>query len=98
MFQGLSKKEAIEAASHIIVDVISSNSELRALVKSKLERFGKLRSKLKKGAEDSREKYRDYYDFEAPIQRLKSHQFLALERGSSEKFCRCKSIRMTLPE
>ena len=47
-FRGLSKKDAMEAASHIVIDDITSNSELRSLVKLKLERFGKLRSKLKK--------------------------------------------------
>ena len=85
LYKGLSKKEAFEGASHIVIEILASDSELRSIVKTKLERFGKIRSKLKKDAEDSREKYRDYYDFEGSIQRLKSYQFLALERGSSEK-------------
>ena len=38
----------MEAASHIVIDDIAGNSELRSLVKFKLERYGKLRSKLKK--------------------------------------------------
>lgn len=85
LYAKLAPQKAMEGAENIVMEIFASDPELRNLTRTKLQRFGKIRSKFKKDAQDNREKFRDYYDFEAPVGKLKSYQFLALHRGSSEK-------------
>ncbi|HZD10574.1 MAG TPA: helix-hairpin-helix domain-containing protein, partial [Candidatus Binatia bacterium] len=51
-------------------------------------RWGVLHSELASNAEDPRGVYKLYYDFESPVERLRPHQILAINRGEAEKVLR----------
>ncbi|MFN8614013.1 MAG: Tex family protein [Vulcanimicrobiota bacterium] len=81
---GQVSQEDIAGAQDILAEEMSENPEIRAAVREKALRFGKLRSKRAKG-EDEKQVYTHYYQFEQAISGLKAHQILALDRGEKEK-------------
>lgn len=76
--------EELAGAQDILAEEMAENPEIRAAVREKALRFGKLKSKRAKG-EDEKQVYAHYYSFEQPVNGLKAHQILALDRGEKEK-------------
>jgi len=48
-------------------------------------REGNMKTSLKKGAEDERQTYAMYYEYEEKVKHIKPHRILAINRGESEK-------------
>ena len=78
-------EDALTGAGDIIAEQISDSAELRGQLKQLLHSAGKLCSEAVT-EEDS--VYRLYYDFSQNIDRMQSHQILALNRGEREKVLR----------
>ena len=78
-------EEALASARDIVAEWAAEQPEVRQVVRDKANRFGSLVVSLKKGAEDSKEVYRSYYDYRGGVSRLAPHQILAIDRGEREK-------------
>lgn len=82
---GLSEEEAVNRAKDIIAEWISERSFVRNKVRYEYQRNALLESKVKKGKEESGEKFKDYFKFSSLAKRLPSHRVLAILRGEDEK-------------
>lgn len=84
--------QALEGARHIIAEWINERTSIRNLLRHQLERFAILTTKVISSQRDNEkaQKYRDYFDWNEPLNRCPSHRFLAILRAESEKFIRVK--------
>lgn len=79
-------------ASDIVAETISDHAEVRRTLREKALSWGSLESEKIESAEDPRQVYEQYYDFEVRLERLRPHQVLAINRGESEKVLRVHVI------
>ena len=77
-------EDALAGASDIIAENISDDADIRKSLRLLANAKGVAGSKAAKEEEDS--VYRLYYDFAQPLNKLQSHQVLALNRGEREGF------------
>lgn len=82
--------DALNGAHEIIAQAFGDNAQLRDWVRHSMYRYGRIRTEIKKNAVDEREVYKTYYEFNEKINRLVSHQILAIDRGEKEKVLRVK--------
>lgn len=86
--QELNSLEDVLAGVHeILTEDIGNDAHLREWIREDTKKHGLITSKVKKNGEELDEKnvYADYYDFSQPINQLKKHRVLALNRGEKEK-------------
>lgn len=76
---------ALEGAGYIIAEWISEDKKVRQSVRSIFEKEAIVFSTLIKGMEEQGAKYRDYFNFSEPINKISSHRFLAIKRAEKEK-------------
>lgn len=81
-------EEALAGARDIVAEMISDHPQVRGVTREKALEWGTLVAKRVKSAEDERSVYRDYYDFEINVARVRPHQVLAINRGEAEKILR----------
>lgn len=91
-------EEAIQGASDIIAEMISDDAEVRKSVREYVSTGSVIKSERSADAPETDEKnlklrakgeqdvYRNYYDFNIDITKLKPYQVMALDRGEREKF------------
>ena len=79
---------ALKGARDIIAEWVNEDTAARQLVRNIFAREATITSKVAKGKEEEGEKYRDYFDFSAPLSRCPSHRLLAIRRGETEGFLR----------
>lgn len=84
------KEKVLEGALAIAIDVIVQNVKLQGLLKYHLFEQGTLTSTVIKSKVDEAIKFKDYFDFNARLNRLPAHRVLAMLRGKSEGFLRLK--------
>lgn len=75
---------AISGAKDIASQWIAERQIIRQKIRSLFWNSGFISSKLVKGKEDEAEKYKDYFDFEESIKKIKSHRILALFRAQND--------------
>ena len=75
-------EDALSGASDIIAEHISDSADLRRQLKQLLHSHGRLHSEA---AVEEDSVYRLYYDFTQNLDRMQSHQVLAVNRGEREK-------------
>lgn len=80
--------EALEGARHIMSEWVSERRRAREAVRRLFRRKAVITAKIVKGKETEAEKYRDYFDYSEPLQRIPSHRLLAVRRAESEGFLR----------
>lgn len=83
-------EDTLEGARHIIAEWINERTDIRNDIRNQLERYAILSTKVvktKKDEEDA-QKYRDYFEWDEPLNRCPSHRFLAISRAASEGFIR----------
>jgi uncharacterized protein len=87
-----SEEEALEGARHIIAEWINERTDIRNMLRHQLERFAVISTKVVKKFEDDEKahKFRDYFDWNEPLNRIPSHRLLAILRATSEGFIRQK--------
>ncbi len=82
-------EEALKGASDIIDENISDSADARQIVREILSEKALLVSQKSKNADkptNAKNVYEIYYDFKAPVRKLKPHQILAINRGEREGF------------
>lgn len=82
--------DALQGVHEIIAEAFGENVQLRDWVRQNTLKHGKIVSKVKDEEADEKGVYQLYYDFEQPINKMASHQTLALDRGEKEKIIRVK--------
>ena len=75
---------AISGAKDIASQWIAERQIIRQKMRALFWNSGFISSKLVKGKEDEAEKYKDYFDFEESIKKIKSHRILALFRAQND--------------
>ena len=87
-------EEAIEGAQHIIAEWVNENKTAREIVRNQFERYATINATVVKSKiqEEGAEKYKDYFSYEEPLKKSKSHRLLAMRRGEKEGFLKV-SIR-----
>ncbi len=78
-------EEAIEGMQHIIAEYTSERAYFRKWIRSFVWRETKLKTKVKKSADDEKEVYKNYYDFEKELKWLENYQILAINRAEKQK-------------
>ncbi len=81
-------EDAWAGARDIVAEVISDHAAVRGQLREKALRWGLLRARKIDDAQDDRRVYQLYYEYEAPLPRLKPYQVLAINRGEAEKVLR----------
>jgi uncharacterized protein len=76
-------ESALEGARDICAERISQHLEVREMLRNQLRNFGSLVAK-KTTAEDEKQTYQTYYEFNCKIKYLKPYQTLAIDRGERE--------------
>ena len=76
--------EALQGAMDIIAEQVSLDEGARNQVRNGFRRTARIYSKLVRGKEADAQKYRDWFDFNEPLNRCASHRLLAMRRGEAE--------------
>jgi uncharacterized protein len=82
-------------ARDIVAEMISDHPEIRRLTREKALQWATLYSEKIEKASDGKELYQMYYAFELPVNKLRPHQLLAINRGEAEKVLR---VKVVIPE
>ena len=77
-------EEALQGARDIVAEMISETKEVRSLIRSQFQRQAIVKSSVVKGKDEEGSKYKDYFEYEEPLQKCPSHRFLAIMRGVNE--------------
>jgi len=83
-------EDVVEGALAIAVDKITQDISLLALLKTHLFEQATLTSTVVKSKLNEASKFKDYFDFNARLNRLPAHRILAMLRGKSEGYLRLK--------
>jgi uncharacterized protein len=83
-------EDALAGARHIAAEVISDHTQVRQQTRDRASQWGLLRAEKSANAEDPKQVYQVYYEFEFRVDRLRPHQVLAINRGEEEKVLRVK--------
>lgn len=76
---------ALEQAQFIISQIMSQDIETRNYVKDQYLNYGQIVTSLKKNAEDTKENFKQYYDFREKISHIPNYRVLAISRGENLK-------------
>ena len=77
--------EVIQGAKYIIAEIVSDKPEYRKDLREILYDGGIINSVKKKDAEDEKLVYENYYDYQEPVNKIKPHRVLAINRAEKEK-------------
>lgn len=80
--------DALSGARDILAEWVSENEKARNMVRHAFHTGAVIRAVVVKNKEEQGEKYRDYFDWEEPLQSCPSHRLLAIRRGEREGFLR----------
>lgn len=83
-----SEDEALQGARDIIAETINENAEIRQKIRELFMKKGIIASKVLKSKEKEADaqKYKDYFEWDEPINKIPSHRLLAIRRGEKEGF------------
>lgn len=76
---------ALEHAVNILAQQVTDCAEARKHLREKLQR-GIIQSSVKRGKAEEGDKYRDYFEFHEPAQKIASHRTMAILRGEKEGY------------
>lgn len=96
MVKELSKDVALEEALPLVQAIIGEEwgeeAKLRQMLRDRVRKEGLLRSKKKKQAEDEKEIFAQYYEYEEKIAGIVPHRVLALNRGERTDVLQVKVV------
>jgi len=87
-----SPEEALEGAGYIVAERISTDADVRALVRARMLDEGIIKAHPTKNAEGKKTKFETYYNFSEPIGKIPSHRLLAVLRGLKEGVLRMELV------
>ena len=73
--------DALQGAMDIIAEQVSLDEGARNMVRNGYRRTARIYSRLVRGKEAEAQKYRDWFEFDEPLNRCASHRLLAMRRG-----------------
>ena len=76
-----SPEDALTGARDILSEIINENLKARESIRRLFIREALITSKLRKGKEETGEKFKDYFDWSEPAYKAPSHRILAMLRG-----------------
>ena len=76
---------ALEGARQIIMEELSENAPLLADLREHVWQQGVMNVHVVAGKEAEAAKFKDYFDFREPLQKMPSHRILAMLRGRNEE-------------
>jgi protein Tex len=82
-------EEALEGAMYIISELISDDASYRKSLRE-LMNHGQIVTSKKKDAQDEKEVYQMYYDYQEALKQVKPHRVLAMNRAENEKIISVK--------
>lgn len=85
-------EEALSGARDILAEQISENETARGRMRQLFAEKASMSSSVVKGKEEEGIKFKDYYDWDEPIQTAPSHRILAMFRGEKEGFLKLKVL------
>jgi uncharacterized protein len=88
-------EDALAGARDIVAEWVNENQEARERMRSLYAQKGIFQSRVISGKEADGAKYRDYFDWEGPVDKTPSHRVLAMRRGEREGFL---DLKVTPPE
>jgi uncharacterized protein len=77
-------EEALEGARHIVAETVAENADFRKGLRRMMFEEGVVVSSKSDGAVDDQEKFKMYYDYREPVNKIPSHRMLAIRRGETE--------------
>lgn len=77
--------EALQGAKDIIAEIVADDAKYRRWIRNFLQTRGELVSQIKDKTIDEKHVYEMYYDYHEPVNNIKLHRVLAINRGESEK-------------
>ena len=80
--------DALQGAMDIIAEQVSLDEGARNAVRNSYRRTARIYCKVVRGKEADAQKFRDWFDFNEPLNRCASHRLLAMRRGEAEGFLR----------
>lgn len=75
---------ALAGARDILAEDFADDARVREALRNLWQRTACVHSKMVKGKEEEGAKFRDYFDWQEPVQAAPSHRILALFRGEAE--------------
>ena len=81
-------EEALQGARDIIAETVNEDATVRTKMRRLFETDGLLISKVLSGKETEAAKYKDYFDYSEPVNKVPAHRALAVLRGFMEGFLR----------
>lgn len=87
--------DAWQGARDIAAEVISDSPVIRRDLRKRAFQTGEIQTRKSSRGEDPKGVYRDYYQYSAPLNRVRPHQVLAINRAEGEGVL---SVGITLPE
>lgn len=80
--------EALQGARDIIAEWVNEDEQARNKVRRAFQREAVVKVKVARGKKEEGAKYRDYFDYEEPLNKIPSHRLLAIRRGEEEGILR----------
>ena len=78
-------EEALQGASDIIAENIADSAKFRQYTKSMMMKTARIVTKKKKNAEDEKQVYAMYYDYNEMVKYIANHRILAINRAEKQK-------------
>ncbi len=89
------EEAALAGARDIVAEQISDHPAIRKITRQKALEWGQQFTQKAPEADDPRGTYKDYYEFELNVDRLRPHQILAINRAEKENVLR---VNIDIPE
>lgn len=90
-----STEQVLEGVHEIIAETIGDEAKFRTWIRAEAQKFGLIETELKDEEKDERKVYEMYYDFRQRVNKMPSHQILALNRAEKEDVVK---VSLTLDE
>jgi len=84
----LTAKDALDGARHILMESFAENSDLVSFFREYLWNNAILKCEVQKDKEAIGAKFKDYFDYQEPVNKIPSHRALAVMRGQNEEILR----------
>jgi uncharacterized protein len=76
---------ALEGARAILTERFDEDADLKGVLREEMWSQERMGSTVRAGKKTEGEKFKDYFDFSEPLQKLPSHRILAMFRGEKEE-------------